>query len=108
MNTSVRAFFSTQLDKPQSDRHGGIVLATMAATVFLAAPLVQAAEAKEEAIIHCAGVNACKGQGRCGTAEHSCKGANACKGQGILPLTKKECEALGGKSKELAAPKAGA
>lgn len=81
----------------------GVVLATAAASLFLAALPIQAAQ--EEAIIHCTGVNACKGQGRCGTAKHSCKGANACKGQGILPMTKSECEAKGGRPKELAAPK---
>lgn len=91
MNTTRRgASFSTQMNKPQPDKRSGIVLAAAAASLFLAALPVQAAEAKEEAIIHCAGVNACKEQGRCGTAEHSCKGANACKGQGILPMTKEE------------------
>lgn len=85
------------------NKNKGVALATLAASLFLSAPLIQAAQ--KEAIIHCTGVNACKGQGRCGSAEHSCKGANACKGQGILPLTEKECEALGGKPKELPAPK---
>ncbi|MBI3544970.1 MAG: hypothetical protein HY081_00010 [Gammaproteobacteria bacterium] len=83
--------------------NAGIALATLAASLFLSAPIAQAAQ--EEAIIHCAGVNACKGQGRCGSAEHACKGANACKGKGILPLTEKECAAQGGKPKELPAPK---
>lgn len=101
MSTADRVIALTWLNK-----RSGIALATAAASLFLSVPAAHAAQ--EEAIIHCAGVNACKGQGRCGTAEHSCKGANACKGQGILPLTKKECEALGGKPKELAAPKGGA
>lgn len=30
----------------------------------------------------CKGMNACKGQGGCKTADHACKGQNACKGQG--------------------------
>lgn len=81
----------------------GAALATAAASLFVSAPMTHAAP--EQAVIHCTGVNACKGQGRCGTAEHSCKGANACKGQGILPMTQKECEAKGGKAKELPAPK---
>lgn len=85
------------------NKRRGIVLATAAASLFFAAPSTHAAQ--EEAVIHCVGVNACKGQGRCGTAEHSCKGANACKGQGILPMTKEECEAKGGTPKELVAPK---
>lgn len=81
----------------------GVFLATAAASLFALAPVAHAAS--EEALIHCTGINACKGQGRCGNAEHSCKGANACKGQGILPMTQKECETKGGKSKELPAPK---
>lgn len=84
-------------------KNKGVALASLAAALFLSAPLAQSAQ--EEAIIHCAGVNACKGQGRCGSAEHACKGANACKGKGILPLTEKECLAQGGKPKELPAPK---
>ena len=83
----------------------GTLIAVAAASWFTSAQAAPASS--EEAIIHCAGVNACKGQGRCGTAEHSCKGANACKGQGILPLTQKECEALGGKPKEIPPPKSG-
>jgi len=30
----------------------------------------------------CAGKNACKGEGGCGTKDHKCAGKNACKGQG--------------------------
>ena len=30
----------------------------------------------------CKGMNACKGQGGCKTADHDCKGKNNCKGQG--------------------------
>ncbi len=86
-----------------SPSNKGMALATLVASLFLSAPIVHSA--KEETVVHCTGVNACKGQGRCGSAEHSCKGANACKGQGILPLSQKECEALGGKAKELSAPK---
>lgn len=83
----------------------GVAIAVSAAGLFLGAA---GASAADEAIIHCAGVNACKGQGRCAgagnacganackgqgrcaTAEHSCKGANACKGKGILPMTARE------------------
>lgn len=81
----------------------GVFLATTAAALFATAPVAQAAP--QEVVIHCTGVNACKGQGRCGTAEHSCKGANACKGQGILPMSQKECAAQGGKPKDIHTPK---
>lgn len=51
----------------------------------------------DEAKVHCMGVNACKGQSACKTANSSCKGQNACKGQGFLEKTKAECDAAGGK-----------
>lgn len=44
----------------------------------------------------CYGVNACKGQGECGTKENGCAGQNSCKGKAWISLTKKECEAKGG------------
>jgi hypothetical protein len=47
--------------------------------------------------VSCAGVNACKGQGACATAEHSCGGKNACKGKGVVEMSKSECEKKGGK-----------
>ncbi len=43
------------------------------------------------------GVNACKGQSACKTAENGCGGHNACKGKGWLALTKEECDAKHGK-----------
>lgn len=45
----------------------------------------------------CYGVNACKGKGECGTKENACAGQNSCKGKSWISLTKKECEAKGGK-----------
>jgi hypothetical protein len=51
----------------------------------------------QEAKVHCMGVNACKGQSACKTANSSCKGQNACKGQGFLEMTAAECTAAGGK-----------
>ena len=45
-----------------------------------------------------AGVNACKGQSACKSANSSCKGQNACKGQGwVETSTTLECVAIGGR-----------
>jgi len=41
-----------------------------------------------EAKIHCGGVNACKGQTDCKSAENSCKGQNSCKGHGFKALSR--------------------
>ena len=54
------------------------------------------AGATTEAAVHCSGINACKGQSACATANSGCKGQNACKGQGWVDKTLAECDAEGG------------
>ncbi len=46
--------------------------------------------------VDCAGINACKGQGGCATANNGCAGQNGCKGQGVVAMTEEECKAQGG------------
>lgn len=55
----------------------------------------QAAEGGKD-LVHCYGVNTCKGTSDCATAKTSCKGQNECKGSGFIALTAKECTAKGG------------
>jgi len=69
----------------------GTALAGAAAMLFASLPL--AAAHADEAKIHCAGVNACKGQSACKSAHNACKGQNSCKGQGFLEMTKQQCDA---------------
>jgi hypothetical protein len=76
----------------------GLALATAAAMVFSAAPLI--ANAADEAKVKCEGVNTCKGQGACSSATNGCAGKNACKGQGYLEMTKAECDAAKAKLKK--------
>ena len=46
----------------------------------------------------CFGINSCKGQGTCSTADHSCGKHTPCKGQGWLPVdSAEECAGKGGK-----------
>jgi hypothetical protein len=73
----------------------GSVLAAAALTLAVTGMAYTPVKA-DEAKVHCMGVNACKGQSACKTANSSCKGQNACKGQGFLELTKTECDAAGG------------
>ena len=71
-----------------------------AAFGFLSAGMASSAMADEKAggdQVVCEGINACKGQGSCAGAGHGCAGQNGCKGQGATKVTKKECEAKGGK-----------
>lgn len=77
----------------------GFMLATAAAALFASqGVLLASAQAAEEALIHCGGVNSCKGTSDCKTADNSCKGQNGCKGQGFKALSAEECTKQGGKA----------
>ena len=47
-------------------------------------------------MVHCYGVNSCKGTADCKTAEHDCKGMNGCKGHGFKALAAGVCLKRGG------------
>jgi len=47
-------------------------------------------------VVHCYGVNTCKGTADCATTVHECKGQNSCKGQGFQALKAGQCLAKGG------------
>ena len=73
----------------------GASLAAAAAAILLAGCASQTAPQSAE--VHCAGINACKGQGACKGASNACKGQAACKGQGWLPTASaEECTSKGG------------
>jgi hypothetical protein len=75
----------------------GAAIATAAAMLFTSLAISTASA--EEAKVECMGVNSCKGQSACKSANNACKGMNSCKGQGFLELTKKECDAAKAKTK---------
>ena len=81
----------------------GVALATAAAMLFgtALASTASAADAPnaDAAKIHCTGVNSCKGQSACKSANNSCKGQNSCKGKGFLEMTKADCDTAQAKSK---------
>jgi uncharacterized membrane protein len=66
-----------------------------AALAALPAPAL-ADEAKAGKVVHCYGINTCKGTSDCATARNSCKGQNTCKGQGFKAESKDKCMADGG------------
>ena len=80
----------------------GLALATAAAGLFATADIapVMAAKHMGEAKVHCDGVNACKGQSACQTANSACKGQNSCKGKGWMYMSKAECDAAQAKMKQ--------
>jgi hypothetical protein len=74
---------------------GSLAIAAIALVVNGAALTPASAEAAKS--VHCMGINACKGESACKTAENACKGQNACKGHGWLPVkSKAACEKKGG------------
>jgi uncharacterized membrane protein len=63
--------------------------------------IAHAAPAKaDKELVHCYGINTCKGTSDCATATTSCKGQNECSGQGFVSKTAKECVDLGGRLTE--------
>ena len=75
----------------------GIALATAAAGLFATAGVAPVMAAKHEGMVHCLGVNGCKGKSDCATASSACKGQNACKGKGFVAMSAADCKAKGGK-----------
>ena len=77
----------------------GAIVATAVAAMFSMAfagdaasqPTKKAPAKKAAAKIHCMGVNSCKGQGACASADNSCKGQNSCKGKAWIETTAKQC-----------------
>ena len=54
-------------------------------------------------IVHCYGVNSCKGSADCKTTAHECKGMNSCKGHGFKALSAGTCLTKGGTIGDLTA-----
>ena len=77
----------------------GILIASAAASLIMAGALTARADEGKAGgdVVHCTGVNACKGQGSCAGAGNSCAGKNACKGKGVLEMSSADCAKKGGK-----------
>ena len=73
----------------------GIALAAAAAAMFAGAPMTAMADS---ATVNCMGVNACKGNSSCKTANSACKGQNSCKGTGFVQMSAEACKQIGGKA----------
>ena len=51
-------------------------------------------------LVHCYGVNVCKGHNDCKTESNACKGHASCKGQGFVAMPSKACADVGGEVKD--------
>ena len=73
------------------------IIASAAAALFISggasADAHEGHEGEADAKIQCDGVNKCKGESACATADSGCAGQNSCKGKGFLKLSKADCEA---------------
>jgi hypothetical protein len=76
--------------------------AAAALIAITGASLSAPAMAKDAKLVHCYGVNSCKGTSDCKSGNHDCKGQNDCKGQGFKAESQSQCKADGG---SLTAPK---
>lgn len=70
--------------------------AALLAVALAAAPSPVLAKKAAAEVVHCYGVNTCKGTSDCAAGTHSCKGQNECKGHGFKALTKDACATQGG------------
>jgi hypothetical protein len=82
----------------QMTKLSGAAMAAAAAMLFSTA-VTSTAVAGDEAKVHCAGVNSCKGTSECKGAKNSCKGMNSCKGQGWVSMSKAACDDAKAKAK---------
>jgi hypothetical protein len=74
-----------------------VALAAAAAVMFSTVAISTASA--DEAKVHCSGVNSCKGQSACKSANNACKGQNSCKGKGFVEMSKADCDAAKAKAK---------
>ena len=75
----------------------GVAMAVAAAGMLNTTSPVMAGQSSADKLVHCYGVNKCKGHNDCKTAKNACKGHGSCKGQGFVAVSAKACDDLGGK-----------
>jgi len=72
-------------------RPSGASLAIAAAALFVSACTTGESFYAQTGQVKCQGVNGCKGQSDCKTANNDCKGKNACRAQGMLIMGPFDC-----------------
>lgn len=71
--------------------NGALIAIGAAALILAGCAGTMSKSASSGEMMHCAGLNSCKGTSECKTAE------NACKGHGFLAMTEGDCTAKHGK-----------
>lgn len=75
-----------------------LAAASMAACAYTGGG--KAATGNTTDLVHCYGVNKCKGMNDCKTAGNACGGKASCKGHGFVAMPSKACADVGGKQKD--------
>ena len=78
-------------------RNGTMIAIGAAALILAGCAGTMSKSASSGEMVHCAGLNSCKGTSAYKTAENACKGQNECKGHGFLAMTEGDCTAKHGK-----------
>lgn len=88
----------------KQEASNGFALAVAAAALFAASAGVSstawAATSDKTDLVHCYGVNVCKGHNDCKGAKNNCASHGSCKGQGFVAMPKKACGDIGGTTKD--------
>ena len=78
-------------------RCSGAALAMIAAGLAShSSPTFAKTAAASVDLVHCSGINVCKGHNDCKTATNACKGLGSCKGQGFVAVPAAACANAGG------------
>jgi hypothetical protein len=76
-----------------------VAVAGLAAYASVGAAPANAASGTSD-LVHCYGVNVCKGHNDCKTADNACGGHASCKGTGFVAMPSKSCADVGGTTKD--------
>ncbi|MBV7314734.1 hypothetical protein [Shewanella sp. NIFS-20-20] len=78
-----------------------LAMAVLAGSVNAADPMPTAAmDSDTTDLVHCYGVNVCKGHNDCKGADNACAGHASCKGSGFVAMPSKSCADVGGEVKD--------
>jgi hypothetical protein len=95
--TSIPSYLLETSMKQSTIKSGALIAAAAAALALSGAAIAQTKTLAADDMVHCGGINSCKGTSACATAENACKGMNVCKGHGFLVTKASECFVKGGK-----------
>ena len=86
--------------KAQSALTGATLALAMAGLSSTAQAAPSGSSATSTDLVHCYGVNVCKGHNDCKTDKNACGGHASCKGTGFVAMPSKSCKDVGGSIKD--------